>query len=69
MLKLHRKTDESVIITTPDGYRILVNVSSLHSDGVSLAFETCPEVTIVCAELEYKQPPIIRKILSKNRAS
>lgn len=68
MLVLHRNIDESVIITTPDGYRIKVVVSSFYKDGVRLEFETCPEVAIVRSELEDKQPPIIRKLLGKNRA-
>jgi sRNA-binding carbon storage regulator CsrA len=67
MLVLHRNLDESVIITTPDGYRIEVLFSSFYKDGVQLVFDACPEVTIVRAELEKKQPQIIRKILDKSR--
>lgn len=67
MLAQQRNIGESIIITTPDGYRVKVKISSFYKDGVRLEFETCPQVSIVRGELEDKQPTIIRKMLVKDR--
>ena len=65
MLVLHRNEGESLVIETPSGERIEVSVDSFHREGVKLAIDAAPGVTIARAELEAKQPPIIRKIIKK----
>jgi carbon storage regulator CsrA len=63
MLVLSRRLDERVIITTPDGYRCVVQVVDVTGDPakVRLGFVAPREVTIhrenVQAELERRRIP------------
>lgn len=65
MFVVQRNLGEGLIIETPSGERIEVKVSAYHQGGVQLSVDAAPSVTITRAELEAKQPAIIRKILNK----
>ena len=67
MLVLHRKIDESIVLITQDGQRITVTVASFQRGGVRLGIVADSGVTIVRSELEDKQPPIVNKLLKRQR--
>jgi carbon storage regulator CsrA len=51
MLVIARKRSERILITTPDGYEIVVMICQVKGGLVKVGLDACKEVKILRAEL------------------
>ena len=57
MLVLTRKLGEAVVMTDPDGRRIVIRVNRVRGDQVRIAIDAPRDVNIAREELDWIDPP------------